>query len=233
MNRLVIFICVVASVLLFVSSCRHQPLTDDTSGNTPTQSITCNPDTIYFQQKVLPIFISNCTQGGCHDAISREGDVILDNYDNIIRTGKIRAFDANNSKAYKKIMENNPNDRMPPAPMPALTQEQKNIVYQWIMQGAKNNSCQGSCDSAVFTYSAAIKPMINAYCQGCHSASALQGGIDLSSHAAVKARITDGKLWGSVNHLPGYSAMPKNGPKLSSCEIGQLQKWVAAGAPNN
>jgi hypothetical protein len=42
-----------------------------------------------------------------------------------------------------------------------------------------------------------------------------------------------GKFWGSINHLPGFSAMPKNGTMLSPCEIGQVKRWIAAGAPNN
>ena len=108
------------SVVVAVAACKHEPLQQNTTyNNLPTQTVQCSDDTIYFQQKVLSIFVSNCTQSGCHDAISKEGDVILDNYENIVRTGKIRAFDPNNSKAYKKIIENNPNDRMPPAPAPS------------------------------------------------------------------------------------------------------------------
>ena len=75
--------------------------------------------------------------------------------------------------------------------------------------------------------------MIQNKCQGCHSGTNAQGGIDLSTYTLLKAKVTDGKLWGSINQLPGYSAMPKNGTKLSDCEIKQFQKWIAAGAPNN
>ncbi len=38
---------------------------------------------------------------------------------------------------------------------------------------------------------------------------------------------------GSVDHLPGYPAMPKGGTKLSDCKLTQIRKWIAAGAPNN
>lgn len=216
-----------------VLSCKHEPLVAAVDNSLPTQSIVCSTDTVYFGQSVLPLFVSNCAQSGCHDPASHEGGVVLDNYDNIIRTGKIKAFDPGGSKAYKKIIEPNANDRMPPPPMPAFTTDQKAAVYKWIMQGAKNNSCSGRCDSAVFTFSGAIRPLLNAQCAGCHSGSSAQGGIDLSTYAAVKGRVNDGKLWGSVNHLPGFSAMPKNGAKLPDCQIGQLQKWMAAGAPNN
>ena len=232
MNNGFLLICTIAGSSCLLS-CKHEPFGQSAANNLPEQSVSCSADTVYFQQKVLPLFVSNCTQSGCHDAISRKEDVVLDNYDHIISTGKIKAFAPGESKAYKKIIENNFNDRMPPPPSPPLTPEQKNIIYLWIMQGAKNNSCLGSCDTAVFTFSAAIRPMITTRCSGCHSGNAPQGGIDLSSYAAVKARVTDGKLWGSVNHLPGYMPMPKNTTKLSSCEISQVQKWIAAGAPNN
>lgn len=101
------------------------------------------------------------------------------------------------------------------------------------MQGAKNNSCQGGCDSTVFTYSGAIKPLINNYCQGCHSGTGASGGVDLSTYNGVKAKVSDGRLWGSINHTPGYVAMPQNGQKLSVCELKQFSKWIAAGALNN
>jgi len=67
----------------------------------------------------------------------------------------------------------------------------------------------------------------------CHSSTSAGGGIDLSTYSTIKAKVSDGKLWGSINQLPGFSAMPKNGSKLSVCEITQIKKWIDAGSPNN
>ncbi len=75
--------------------------------------------------------------------------------------------------------------------------------------------------------------MMNTYCKGCHQPASLGGGIDLSTYAAVKVQALNGKLMGSITQASGFSAMPKGGSKFSDCKIIQLQKWIAAGTPNN
>lgn len=147
-------------------------------------------------------------------------------------TRTIRAFQPSESEAWKRITNNDPSDRMPPPPHSPLSQSQKDLVYQWILQGARNNACN-SCDSSQFTYTLAIRPLISNYCQGCHSPAQAGGGYDLSAYAGVKARVQDGKLWGSVSHASGYAPMPKGGNKLSDCQLTILKKWIDAGAPNN
>ena len=122
---------------------------------------------------------------------------------------------------------------MPPLPAQQMPQEQMATIYKWIQQGALNNACLSACDSSSYTYTLAIRPLLNNKCAGCHNGASPQGGIDLASYAAVKTRVDDGKLWGSVNHAAGYFAMPKNGAKLSACELGQIRKWIDAGAPEN
>jgi ribosomal protein S16 len=234
------FFCL-AAVLIF--SCKHEiPVSNpgsgngtggsgSGSGNTGGQS-TCSPDTVYFQQQVLSIFVSNCSLSGCHDAISQQHGLVLTNYNGIM--AKISPGNLNNSKIWEKINDNDPSDRMPPPPRNPLSQAQKDIIKKWIQQGAKNNSCtSASCDSVNVTYSSTIKSIISAKCQGCHSSTAPANGYDFTQYAVVKARVTDGKLWGAINHLPGYFPMPKNGNKLSDCEIAQVRRWINAGAPNN
>jgi hypothetical protein len=229
------------SVLALVISCKHEPLDTVTgggnnggSGNTGGGTTVCSPDTAYFQQQVLPIFISNCAMSGCHDVISRQDGVVLTDYNNIMTTGEVRPFNPNSSKIWEKINDNDPSDIMPPPPRNPLSQAQKDVIRKWIQQGAKNNSCVASaCDTSNVTFSGTIQPIVNAKCAGCHSGTPPQGGINLTTHASVKAKVTDGRLWGSINHLPGFSPMPKGGSKLSDCEIKQFKKWMDAGAPNN
>jgi uncharacterized membrane protein len=225
-------------IFLFAVSCKHEIPFPAGGGNgggsgTGSVSVTCSPDTVYFQQQVLPIFISNCSMSGCHDNASHKEGIVLTSYSSIMTTGKIRAFQPYSGEIYEKITTSNTGDRMPPPPQNPLTADQKAAIYKWIMQGAKDNACLSSCDSAVYTYSAAIKPLISNQCQGCHSGTSASGGIDLSTYTAVKATVTNGKLWGSINHLPGYTAMPQNAQKLSDCQLKQFSKWIAAGAPNN
>jgi uncharacterized membrane protein len=139
----------------------------------------------------------------------------------------------NNSDLYEVLIDNDPDDRMPRPPLNPLTQEQVQVIRQWIQQGALNLICGSMCDSNSFSYSGSIKTFISNKCQGCHNPAAAQGGIDLSTYNGVKAKVTDGRLWGSINHQAGFSAMPKNGAKLSDCEITQFRKWIGAGSPNN
>ena len=233
-------------IVLFFS-CKHDtPLQQPGTGTTPGSGnptgngsggssvppVVCSPDTAYFQQQVLPIFISNCSFSGCHDEISRQDGIVLTNYTGIRR--KVRPGNLSDSEIWEKITENDPSDRMPPPPRPALTAMQKDLIRKWILQGARDNSCQATiCDTASVTYTTNIRSIISNKCQGCHSGTAPAAGYDFSQYTILKARVTDGKLWGAINHLPGYSPMPQNGSKLSECEITQVRKWIDAGAPNN
>jgi hypothetical protein len=223
------------SVFAFVLSCRHHipgvtdspPNPVDPGGPPPTSA--CSADTIYFQQQVLPIFVSNCAMSGCHDNASHKEGITLTSYTSVM-AGGIRAGNPGSSKLYSVIVDGS----MPPQPYNKLTQDQINAINKWITQGAKNNSCvEATCDTANVTFSLSVKPIITNKCQGCHSASSPGGGYDLSTYTGVKTTVTNGKLWGSVNFLTGYSAMPKGGSKLSTCELAKIKKWIDAGAPNN
>ncbi|HEY0042025.1 MAG TPA: c-type cytochrome domain-containing protein [Flavisolibacter sp.] len=243
MKKISIVALVGMGIFAFILSCKHEPLETTPPGNNPGTgsggngtgpNITCSPDTAYFQQQVLPIFISNCALSGCHDANTRMDGVQLTDYNSIITTGDVRPFNPNSSEIWEKINENDPSKRMPPPPRNPLSQAQKDIIRNWIMQGAKNNSCVASaCDTTTVTFNSTIKTIINNKCVGCHSGNPPQGGINLTTHAGVKAKVSDGRLWGAINHFPGFSPMPKGGTKLSDCEIRQFKKWIDAGSPNN
>lgn len=225
---------VVGILLTFIviSSCKHEipfPINTDISGGTGSVSDSCDSTKIYFQQQVLPILVSNCSQSGCHDNGSHKEGVILISYSSVMQTGGVRAGNASRSKLYKEIA----NGSMPPESQTALNAQQKSLIYNWIQQGAKDLVCESLCDGSVYTYSKAIQPLIANKCQGCHSSTNAMGGVDLSSYNAVKTQVSNGKLQGSVNWTTGYSPMPKNGSKLSDCELSQITKWIAAGSLNN
>jgi len=208
------------------SSCRHEiPLTEEQIQVTGGAQ-TCSADTVYFQNKVLPLLNSGCAMSGCHDAASHKEGVNLTTYSTIYSTGRVLPGNPANSKLYKVIANNS----MPTGT--AFTQAQKDIIYKWILQGAKNNACN-DCDTTLFTYSGAVSAIINTYCKGCHNPSSLGGGIDVSTYANVKAIAANGKLMGSINHAAGFIAMPQGGSKLSDCRIQQIQKWISAGTLNN
>jgi len=121
---------------------------------------------------------------------------------------------------------------MPPPPAPGFSSEQLALIAKWIGQGAKNNSCI-ECDTTNVTYSTHIKPLIRDNCFGCHNGPGAGGGIGLAIYDEVKAIADNGKFIGVISHLQGYSPMPKNGSRLSDCQINMVSIWINQGAPDN
>ena len=234
MKNRILAVSAILSFVLLVNSCKHDPLLTQAISDVPVGGEQpCSADTVYFQNKVLPLIISGCAMPGCHDPVTHKEGLILNSYSNIMRSGLVKPGNPTNSKIYKVIVETNPGDRMPPPPAPAFTQSQKDIVYKWIAQGAQNNACQ-DCDTAgVIKYSQHIAPLMQTYCVGCHSGASPGGNILLTSYNYVKTQVTNGKLWGSVSFSSGFSAMPKSGSKLSDCKLTLIKKWIDAGATNN
>lgn len=241
--KFLIVLTVMVTGLVILNACRHEILypgggagggtgvgTGGGTGGGTGATNTCSPDTVYFVNDIMPLIASNCNMSGCHDAISHADGVDLTTYTKIMRY--VSAGNAAGSKIYKEVIKTN-NDRMPPPPKPAFTTAQKTMLQKWINQGAKNNSCAGRCDTAVFTYALAVKPIMESKCVGCHNPANLGGNIDLSTYAAVKTSALTGKLYGSIAHQTGFSAMPMGAAKLSDCEITQVQKWIANGSLNN
>jgi hypothetical protein len=214
-------------VLVFVFSCKHEIPFNGQDPPVVGGTQTCSPDTVYFQNKVLPLLNSGCAFSGCHDAASHKSGVTLISYNSITGTGGVKPGNPAKSKLYTEL-----SNGMPPRGYPAFTAAQKDIIFKWIAQGALNNACS-DCDTSVYSYSGAVAATMNTYCKGCHNPSSLGGGIDVSTYAAVKAIAANGKLMGSILHSAGFSAMPKGTAKLSDCKITQVQKWMAAGTPNN
>ncbi len=207
--------------------------TNGNTGGTNNGGSNCDTNKVYFQQQVLPVLLSNCAMSGCHDAASHKEGVILTSYQSVMTTADIRSGRPFDSELYEVIIETDPRKRMPPLPNNPLSAQQIQLIYNWIQQGAQDLTCQDLCNVSNFTYGGTIKNIISNKCQGCHSGGTPQGGIDLSTYNGVKAKVDDGRLWGSVNHLAGFSPMPKNGAKLSTCELDQIKNWITAGAPNN
>jgi len=192
---------------------------------------TCDPDTVYFLNSVLPLVISSCATTGCHDKASHKDGIILSDYASIIRTGKIKPGNPNDSEFFESLTDDE-DDLMPPPPYSPLNSDQIQTIKQWINQGAKDNSCSDECDTTTVSYTGQIWPMMQSYCTGCHSSSAPGGGIVITDNADMVALAENGSLMGSIRWESGYSKMPTN-QQLSECKIGLLQKWINEGFPEN
>jgi hypothetical protein len=92
---------------------------------------------------------------------------------------------------------------------------------------------QTVCDTATVTYSSSVVPILLSNCTVCHGGNTPSAGIKLDTYAGVKVQADNGKLWGAVSQSAGFSPMPKNGTKLSACNLTKIKKWLDAGALNN
>lgn len=192
----------------------------------------CDPDTAYFQNQILPLLISNCATADCHDGSSEDNDVVLVDYASVIQTGKVKPGDPYESKLYKVIVKDEPDDRMPPPPANALNIEQTEMVKKWILQGALDNFCN-DCDTTNVTFSSSIWPVLETNCVGCHSGATPAGDIPITNYNEAVTIANNGKLLGVIGHETGFSPMPKNGAKLADCKIKEIEIWIADGTPDN
>ncbi|MCW5923277.1 MAG: hypothetical protein KIS77_13105 [Saprospiraceae bacterium] len=235
-------------LVIFLSSampaCKHDPSlpggidpdpTDTTDTSTGDNTgVPCSPDSVYFENQVLPILVSYCTESGCHNEADRREGVVLTSYQNLMATVKnVTSNNWDKNELMEVLLEDDPDKRMP-YQKPALSQAQINLIATWIEQGAKNNGCNenyGACDTVNVRYSAFVRPLIQAKCQGCHSGNSPQGGINLTTYSNVKTLASNGKLYAAVTRSVNW--MPSGGPKLDSCTLSKLKTWLDAGAPEN
>ncbi len=187
-------------------------------------------DSVCFSKDVLPVFVSNCTTSGCHNAASATEGYILTDFSSIVSKGIVPG-NASASKIYN-VLNGTGGDRMPPAPYTSLSSEQKSLIYDWINQGAKNTSCESNCDTSQNTYSQTIANIIEASCTGCHSGTSPSFGIRIETYADVQALAANGELLSVINQTNGKPLMPPGTP-LSDCEKKQIEKWINEGMQDN
>lgn len=195
----------------------------------------CLPDVVYFEKDILPILTANCAYSGCHNKASAADDIVLDSYDNVMKTGKIKAFKPGDSDLYEVITESKDKDRMPPPPSNRLSTAQIGLIEKWITQGAKNETCNvgTACNTDNITYNNFINTLIsNSGCLNCHNAQS-QGGVRLDTYVDVKNIASTGRLVGSIDWQTGYVKMPLGGSKLNNCNISKVKSWINAGLPEN
>ncbi len=96
---------------------------------------------------------------------------------------------------------------------------------------------KSNCDTANVTYNGSVKPLISQYCLACHNTSnnaSLGGNLNLDGYINLSNAIKNERpILKSIQHAADVSAMPKNSPKLSDCNIAIIQKWINAGMLNN
>jgi len=139
-------VILVCSLGLWLASCSSSSTGSDggsnnggnNGGNTPAEPTFSN---------VQQIFNGNCTTSGCHDSATQQSGVNLSSYDAAINSvgsqyGEkvIQPDDAEGSPLVDKISSDNPQFgvRMPKDRAP-LSDDQIDLIRQWINDGAQNN----------------------------------------------------------------------------------------------
>jgi len=231
-------------VLLVQFSCVHEPvfieLEEETLDsldiiiNPPiviAEEDSCDPDSVYFQNQILPIFIGSCAVTGCHDQSSREADIALVSYANIMKG--ISPENPSGSKYYKVITLVETDDLMPLNPITGvgfrLPSDQIDLIEKWINQGATDNSCE-FCDTTEYTYSGRISAIFSTNCAtsiGCHSSGSNNG--QMTSYDEIKAFVDTGLI---MDRVIVKKDMPVSRP-LSACDQEVLKKWIDNGAADN
>ncbi len=96
------------------------------------------------------------------------------------------------------------------------------------------------CDpNAAVSFAADIVPIMSGSCgsadPGCHGPGNFNNAL-LNDYNGVKIEVDNGKLISSVtwDGVATQSRMPSgSSTKIDDCSIGKIERWVAAGAPNN
>lgn len=112
-------------MLILIISCKDEVIIPDTP-------------VVKFSDDIQPIIVGNCTASGCHGNLNPQ-EFLLYSYDDVMKHGNVKAKDAKGSLLYQVIVSNVESQKMPRQPNPDLTEKQIELIYLWIMQGAKNN----------------------------------------------------------------------------------------------
>jgi mono/diheme cytochrome c family protein len=93
---------------------------------------------IAYNEQIRPILAENCFS--CHgpDSASRKADLRVDRRDAAVERGAIAPGDPDASELVARLLTNDPEQQMPPpATKKKLTDQQKQLLIEWVRQGAE------------------------------------------------------------------------------------------------
>jgi len=189
----------ILSVVIFASvgwfaftGCEHDPINPVDPNPTDTTS-PCDPGTVDFKNEVLPLIAGKCAMPGCHNSPNGEDGVVLDSYAKILM--EVTPGRPNNSELWESITGTDPDKMMPPPGYPQLTPAEKELIRQWILQGAKETDCAGNvCDTAVVPSFAEANTIIQEHCVGSLAYPNAGAPVLLNSNLAIKNAVENNNL---------------------------------------
>jgi len=188
-------------------------------------------DKVCFQRDLLPVLVSSCGITGCHDQISHKEGYIVTSYTSVMNN-LVKSGSPTTSRLYTSISGSPSSENfMPPKPYTALSSAVRDSIFNWIKNGAINETCVTLCDTTgIVTYQKQISSLISKNCISCHSGTNASKGILLDTYASVKTYLDNGKLMATVK---GSSIQMPPGYKITSCELREIELWKANGATQN
>lgn len=88
-----------------------------------------------------------------------------------------------------------------------------------------------TCDTVSISYTADIKPIIEANCLSCHVAGGQQSSSPFDTYNSLKQYTLNREIVKRING-DGVAIMPPSG-SISNCDKLKIEAWVNAGALNN
>lgn len=231
-------------IIIIAFACKHHPdltvlpIDTDTPPTPWVNPDPCDPDSTYFANDIAPLLNAYCGSSECHDSVDPEKDINVTSYASIMNSDDgefVIPFDLSRSNLWEAVTEPDINDdgHMPPADEPQLSQDQLDLLSQWINQGAMNNSCVADCDTSLaITFSGVVMPIIQNNCVGCHDSNSPEADIPLTNYAEVSAA-AEGNMMDALTGTNSASLMPDGTTGLPQCMIDQIQQWIDDGMPNN
>jgi hypothetical protein len=224
--------------VIFIS-CRHEPLPvtfpEHSDSTRPLQP--CDPSRIYFVNDVMPCINASCAIPGCHTHDDPTAGIDLSSYDEIMQAkvkGKpiVIPGDPLNSKICRVLylLDLIP---MPPVLNYPLSQQGKDNIVNWVLQGATFDACEPAVDTSEFAYRKDIRPLIDKYCTGCHFGNYASDSVELVNYQQVKRQIDSHTFFETISGAEGFVRMPTGPVTMQPSEIIRIRKWIESGAPNN
>ena len=104
------------------------------------------PDTLSFQDTILPILVAECAFSGCHPGAASLDLTMAQAYSDLVNVQslnyapylRVKPFSPDSSVLYQKVLGNTDfGTQMPIGPgATPLTDEEQGLIYDWIAQGA-------------------------------------------------------------------------------------------------
>lgn len=179
-------------------------------------------DTICFETQILPIFLTSCALPGCHITQGEESEYIFTDYIQIMEA--ITPGKPKESPAYTSLIAVSSEEGLMPPNQP-LSEQNRNLIRVWILQGAQNLSCTEPCDTiSTMTFADNVWPIIDLNCVSCHSGTTPDAGILLTDYCNIAQLSAAGFIKGALRGGT-FVQMPPSGP-LSECNIRQVELWI-------